>query len=124
EAAEGMDLPLHSVDVGDGRKIQVLAPDVRCELLKYGSARGAIAGGGSSLDESGAFPILTKALVVVEGGLGGEGKRRGARIRSQPQVGAEHVALTRSLGEHADEIAGQSHEEGLHLDPGTQADAA
>src|SRR5262249_47419031 len=124
KAAKGVDLPLHGVDVGDGRKIQVFAPDVRCKLIEKGRARGKVTGGGSSLDEGGAFPILAKALVIIEGGLGGERKRRGAGVRSQPQVGAEHVTLTRALGEHAHQFAGQSHKEGLHLEPSAQANAA
>jgi hypothetical protein len=88
-----------------------------------GGATDEVTGGGSRLDEGGAFPILAKALVVVEGGLGGERKRCGAGIRTQPQIGTEYVALTRALGEHTHEIAGQPHEERLHLERGTQADA-
>ncbi len=33
EAAKGMDLALHGVDVGDGREVEVLAPDVGGEAL-------------------------------------------------------------------------------------------
>ena len=32
ETAEGMDLPLHGVDVGDGGEIEVLAPDEGGEI--------------------------------------------------------------------------------------------
>ena len=39
EAAEGVDLPLHGVDVGDGGEIEVLAPDEGGELGEESSAR-------------------------------------------------------------------------------------
>ena len=34
EAAIGVDLPLHGVDVGDRREVEVLAPDERRELVE------------------------------------------------------------------------------------------
>ncbi len=39
EAAERMDLPLHRVDVGDRREVQVLAPDVGCEFGRAAGCR-------------------------------------------------------------------------------------
>ena len=116
EAVEGVDLPLHGVDVGDGREVQVLAPDVGRKLVQDGAARGDVAGHGPGLDEGGALPVLAEALVVVERGLGGERERRGAGIGPQAQIGAEHVAVAGALGEQAHEIARQAHEEGLHLE--------
>ena len=78
---------------------------------------------GAGLDEGGALPVLAEALVVVERGVGGERERRGAGIGAQAQIGAEHVAVAGALGEQADEIAREAHEEGLHLEAGAQADA-
>ena len=50
-------------------------------------------------------------------------KRRGAGVGPQPQVRAEHVAVAGALVQQAHEIAGDAHEEGLHLEAGAQADA-
>ena len=36
EAAEGMDLPLHGVNVGDSREVEILAPDERREVGQHG----------------------------------------------------------------------------------------
>ena len=88
-----------------------------------GVAGGEVAGDGPRLDERGALPVLADALVVVERRVGRDGKRRGAGIGPQPQIGAEHVAVAGALVEQADEIAGDAHEEGLRLEPGAQADA-
>ena len=123
EAAIGVDLALHGVDVGDGREVEVLAPDVGGEALEQGLAGGDIAGDGPRLDEGRALPVLAEALVVVERGVGGERERRGAGIGAQPQIRAEHVAVAGALVEQAHEIAGDAHEEALHLGAGAQADA-
>ena len=123
EAAEGMDLPLHGVDVGDGREIQVLAPDIGREVLQDGAACGDVAGDGPRLDEGGALPVLADALVVDERRAGRDGKRGGTGVGPEPQVGAEHVAIAGALGQQAHEIAGDAHEERLGLEAGAQADA-
>ena len=123
EAVEGVDLPLHGVDVGDGREIQIFAPDVGRQLAKDGGARGDVAGHRAGLDEGGALPVLAEALVVVERSLGGDRERRGAGIGPQAQIGAEHIAVAGALREQAHEIAREAHEERLHLEAGAQADA-
>ena len=44
EAAEGVDLPLHGVDVGDGGEVEVLAPDERRQLVQERLAGRDVAG--------------------------------------------------------------------------------
>ncbi len=46
EAAVGVDLPLHGVDVGDGRIVEVLAPDEGRKILQERAPRLEIAGHG------------------------------------------------------------------------------
>ena len=97
EALEGMDLPLHGVDVGDGREVEIFAPDEGRELAQERLAGGDVAGHGARLDEGGALPVLAEALVVVERGVGRERDLRGAGIGPQPQIGAEHIAVAGAL---------------------------
>ena len=44
EALEGVDLPLHGVNVGDGGEVEVLAPDEGGQLVEEGMTGGEIAG--------------------------------------------------------------------------------
>ena len=48
-ATIGMDLPLHLVHVGDGRVIEIFAPDERREIAQKPFAGGKIAGAGRAL---------------------------------------------------------------------------
>ena len=123
EAAEGVDLPLHGVDVGDGGEIEILAPDVGRKRLQDGLARGDVARHGPRLDQGRALPVLAEALVVVERGIRRERERGGAGVGPQPQIGAKHVAVGGALVEQPHEIAGEAHEEGLRLEAIAQADA-
>ena len=58
EAAIGVDLALHGVDVGDGREVEILAPDEGRKLREEALAGLDVAGAGSGLDEGGALPVL------------------------------------------------------------------
>src|SRR5581483_6181126 len=123
EAVEGMDLALNGVDVGDGREVEVLAPDVGGEIRDNGGACAEVAGDGAGLYERRTFPVLAEALVVDEGGVGGDGERSGAGIGAQAQVGAEHVAVAGALAEQAHQVARDANEEGLRLEARTQPHA-
>src|SRR5262249_56007211 len=61
-------------------------------------------------DQRGALPILSAALVVVERRRGGDGDLSRGRIGTQPQIGAEYVAvggtLLQELHQHAPEPHG------------------
>ena len=62
----GVDLPLHRVDVGDRRVVEIFAPDEGREARRRSVlAGGDVAGAGPRLDQRGAFPVLPDALVVV-----------------------------------------------------------
>ena len=70
EAFEGVDLPLHRMDVGDRGEVEILAPDEWRELFDESVARRDVASYRARLDHGGAFPILAEALVVVERRVG------------------------------------------------------
>ena len=124
EAAVGVDLPLHGVDVGDGGEVEVLAPDEGRELVEELRAGVDVAGHGPRLDQGGALPVLAEALVVDERGVGRERERGGARIGAQAQIGAEDVAVGRALLQQLHEVARQAHEERRRLlDAGRKRDA-
>src|SRR4029079_16078431 len=55
-ATIGLHLPLHIVDVGKGREIQMFAPDERRDFGKQRLAGLAITGSGPRLDHSRTFP--------------------------------------------------------------------
>ena len=88
-----VDLALHRLDVGDGGEVEMLAPDIGGELGQEGLPCPLVAGAGPRLDPGGALPVLAAALVVGEGGVGGDGDRGRARIGAQPEIGAEHVIV-------------------------------
>ena len=95
--AIGVDLPLHRVDVGDGGEVEIFAPDEGRELREQCLAGGDIAGAGPRLDHRGAFPVLPAALVVVERRRGRDRDLGRGRIGTQPQIGAEDVAVGGAL---------------------------
>src|SRR6201999_897525 len=57
-AAVGMDLLLHRVHVGNGRVIEILAPDEGGEIVEQLLAGGDVASAGTGLDKGGALPVL------------------------------------------------------------------
>ena len=62
----GMDLPLHLVNVGNGRVIEVFSPNEGRKLAQEFFAGGEVAGAGARLDQRRAFPVLAAAFVVIE----------------------------------------------------------
>ena len=105
-----VDLALDRLDVGDGRKVQILAPDEGDDLVQEGLAGRDVAGTGARLDQRGPFPVLTERLVIGQCGRHGHGERRGARIRTQAQVGAEDIALGGPLLHDLHKPARHAHE--------------
>ena len=63
-AARGVDLPLHRMDVGDRRVVEILAPDERRELGEEALAELEIAGGRPRLDHRRALPVLAERFVI------------------------------------------------------------
>ncbi len=115
-ALVGGHLALHRVHVGDRAVVEILAPDERRDFLQECLADRKVAGARARLDHRGAFPVLPGALVVVQ--------RRGqrdrdlgrGRIGTQPQVGAEHVAVRGALLHQLDEVAREADEKRTRLD--------
>ena len=109
-ALDRLDLALDGMDVLDGGEIEILAPDEGAQMAQELSPRLRIAGDGARLDHGGALPILPHALVI---GLGREhrhGERRRARVGTQPEIGAEDIAVLRMVLQEAHEIAHDAHE--------------
>jgi hypothetical protein len=88
-----VDLALHRLDVGNGREIEVLAPDIGRQFRKKGVADAAVAGAGPGFDPGGPLPVLAAALVVGQRRIDRDGDRRRAGIRAQAQIGAEDIAV-------------------------------
>ena len=96
-AAIGLHLPLHVVDVGKRCEVEMLAPDERRELGDQRLAGFGIAGAGPRLDHRGAFPGPPFPLVIMQRRLDRHRDLRRGRIRPQPQIDAEHVAVAGAL---------------------------
>ncbi len=102
------DLSQHVVRVLDRREVEIAAPDERGEPLEIGVARGDIAGHRAGLDVGGALPGAPDRFVVALGRLHGHADRRGRGRGAEPEVGAEHVALARVLGDQLHQLAGDA----------------
>ena len=111
-----VDLALHRLDVGDGREVEMLAPDIGGQIAQEGLADAEVPGTGPCLDPGGAFPVLAAPLVVGQGRLDRQRHRRRARVRPQPEVGAKDIAGLRpvlheagQLLDHAGKVPGRLH---------------
>ena len=92
-----VDLPLDRMDVSNGGKIEVLAPDKARQLLKKALAQRHVPGHGAGLDKGCPLPVLADGLVIVEGCSHGHGGRGRARIGTQAQIDPKDIALCRAL---------------------------
>ena len=115
-AAKGLHLPLHVVDVGKRREIQMLAPDERRDLGEQRLAGVEIAGAGPRLDHGGALPGAPFPLVIMQRRFGRDRDLGRGRIRPQPQIDAEHVAVAGALLQQPRQRLREAHEERLRLD--------
>ena len=88
-----VDPPLHRVDVGDRREIQVPAPDERADRLQELRPGREVAGHRARFQHCRALPVLAHALVVGDRGGQRDAGGGGGRVGAQPQIGAEHVAV-------------------------------
>ena len=91
--ARGVDLPLHRMDVGDRRVVEIFAPDERRELGEEARAEVEIAGGGPRLDHRRAFPVLAERLVVGDRAGDRQRHRRRRRIGPEAKIDAEDVTV-------------------------------
>ncbi len=107
----GVDLALDGMHVGDRRVVHVLSPHEGLHLLQEGLGGFHIAGDRARLDHGRALPVLAPALVVGQGALDRDHERRRSGVGTQPEVGAEDVAVLCAIREDADEPPGQSREQ-------------
>src|SRR4029078_958023 len=70
---------------------------------------------GGSLDHGGAFPVLTGAFVIVQGGNERDRDRRRSGVGTQAQIGAEHVPVSSAFLHQLDETAREPDEEAAGL---------
>ena len=112
----GMHAPLHGVDIGDRREVEIFAPYEGFELTQELLSGLDIAGNNARLDQGGAFPILPKALVIGQPGVGRKRHLRRARVRPQPQIGPENIAVAGMLLKESHQLARHPHEEGGWFD--------
>ena len=115
-AAIGLHLPLHLVDIGKGREVQMLAPDERRQFREQRLAGSGITGAGPRLDHGRAFPGTPFPLVIVQRRLGRNGHLCRGRIRPEPQIDPKHVALTNALLQEPREGLRHADEKRLRLD--------
>ena len=106
-----VDLALDRMHVGDGREVEIFAPDKGRELLQERFARVKVARHRARLDEGGALPVLAHAFVIGERGLERDRDRRRAGVGTQPQIGAEDVAVARAFAHDLDDAFRQLDEE-------------
>ena len=110
-AAHGMDLPLHRVDVGKRRIIEIFAPDEGRQRLEKRAAKRDVARRRTRLDIGRALPVLAKHFVIAVGRGKGDRDRRRAWIWPQPQIDPQHIGIAGALLQQFDEALGQAHEQ-------------
>ena len=114
-AAIGVNLPLHFVNVGNGRVVEIFAPDKRREIAQQLLAGGKIAGTSARLDQGGAFPVLAAAFVIIERRLRRNRDLGRRRIGAQPQIDAKDIAVRGALLQKFHQVARQAHIERSRL---------
>ena len=105
-----VDLPLDRMHVGDGGEVEIFAPDEWREFLQEIFAREDVARDRPRLDIGGALPVLAHAFIVAQRRFERDRDRRRARIGTQPQIGAKHIAVDRALAHDLHDALRQSDE--------------
>ena len=106
-AATATCLALHRLDVPNRVEVEIAAPDERGDPLQKALAGVQIAGDGPSPDEHRPFPVLGEARVIELGRLDRNREGSRTRIRPEPEVHAEEVAVGGALLEEVDEALRQ-----------------
>ncbi len=114
-AAHGVDLALHRVDVGDGREIEILAPDEGGELGEECFARRDVAGDRPGLDEGRPLPVLPGRLVIDIGRGEAHGGGRRAGIGPQAVIDPVDIAVAGALLQQLCRPLGEAGEERRRL---------
>jgi len=113
-AARGVDLLLDRPYVLRRVEIEMAAPDERLQGLQKRLARLNVTCDRARLDHGRALPVAPGRAVIDLRRADRDGRRGGARIGAQPEVGAEHVALRRLLAHDAHELLREPREDPLH----------
>ena len=111
----GVHAALHGANVRHGGEVQVPPPDEGADLAQEPLAQRPVSGHRAGLDHGRALPVLPHALVIGEGCGEADGGRGGRRVRPQPQIRAEDIAvrvtrlhkganIPREPGEHRPEL--------------------
>jgi hypothetical protein len=95
--ANGMDLPFHRVNVGDGCEVEILAPDEGLEIGQEPLADAKIPGDCARLDHGGALPVLPDAFVIDEGARKRDGRRGRGWVGAQPVIDPVDIPIHRAL---------------------------
>ena len=103
----GGDLPLDRLDVLDGGKVEILAPDEGPQPLHHVRADRRIAGDRARLDHCGALPVLPVALVVLLRSRDRERQRCRAHVGPELEIGPVDAAIAGPLAEQGGEVANQ-----------------
>ena len=113
-AAVRVDLALDRVNILDGCEVEVFPPDERLQLAQEAAPGGAVAGDRTGLDQRSAFPILPDALVIGERRGNRHRERCRCRIRAQPKISAERIAVAGVGFQNSHQVARQADKKGLH----------
>ena len=111
----GIDLALDGMDVLDGCKIKVSAPDKRNHFGQEFAAGFQITGDRPGLDHGGAFPVLADGFIVGFGGGDGDGYGSRSWVRPQSEVGPEDITVAGPLVDQLDDEASQPNHVFLEL---------
>ena len=106
----GMDLPLDRMDIGNGRIVEIFAEHERRQFPQEGIPCLEVARHRPRLDERRPLPVLAPAFIIEHRRLDWDGKRRRPGVRTQAQIGPEHVAVAGALLQDADQAAQQTGE--------------
>ena len=112
-----VNLPLHRMDVGDGRVIEIFAPDEGGHLAEEVEAQRKIARHRARLDHGGALPVLAERLVIMPRGVERDGGGGRAGIGPQAQVDAQHIAVAGALLQQLDQMLDDAQRIGLDPRP-------
>ena len=94
--AKGMDLPLHLVDVGKRREVEIFAPDEGRELARAARSPATRSPAQTrALIMAARSQLLAAALVIVERRRHRDRDLGRGRIGTQPHIDAKHVAVVR-----------------------------
>ena len=107
--AHGVNLPLHGMNIGNGSKVEIFAPDKRFQSVKKTRPQFKITRNRTRFDQSSTFPVLPDTFIIGKGRIDRDRNRGGCRIGAQPQIGAQHIPFPRALLHQPHKSLRQSH---------------